>query len=355
MNKILFILHLPPPNHGAAKVGEIIKNSKVINENFECRFIPIKSSKTIGDIGKINFEKITLAKELKKRIEKELNEFKPDKIYYTPSTGLVGFLRDFYVTLPIRKYKTRNKHVEIFYHYHTKGLDRLKKVNFLLKRFLLGVNIIIVGSRLKEEFLEYSIKKIYILPNGVEDRFKNQKQKIKKAFLYMNHLIDMKGYKEVLKLAKNFPKYKFNFAGNFGGKEDEKYFFEFIRQYNLRNVVYHGFVKDQKKDEFFRKNDGLIFLTKNDIFGLVIIEAFSYGLPVFTTNQGAIPEIVDENVGMINESLDEDELIKNFEKFIKMYINEETFEKCKEKYLKNYTIEKFENNLKGILDGNNGL
>ena len=132
-NKVLFILHLPPPNHGAAKVGEIIKNSKVINENFECRFIPIKSSKTIGEIGKINFEKITLAKELKKRNEKELHEFRPDKIYYTPSMGLVGFLRDFYVTMPIRKYKTRNKHVEIFYHYHTKGLDRLKKVNFLYK------------------------------------------------------------------------------------------------------------------------------------------------------------------------------------------------------------------------------
>ena len=40
INKVLFILHLPPPNHGAAKVVEIIKNSKpdysgIANINFQ--------------------------------------------------------------------------------------------------------------------------------------------------------------------------------------------------------------------------------------------------------------------------------------------------------------------------------
>jgi hypothetical protein len=33
-NKILFILHLPPPVHGAAMMGKYIQESKIINTKF---------------------------------------------------------------------------------------------------------------------------------------------------------------------------------------------------------------------------------------------------------------------------------------------------------------------------------
>ena len=54
MNKqrILFVLHLPPPVHGAAMMGKYIHDSRVINEAFECKYINLTSAKTLQDIGK---------------------------------------------------------------------------------------------------------------------------------------------------------------------------------------------------------------------------------------------------------------------------------------------------------------
>ena len=37
--KILFILQIPHPCHGASILGAIIKNSLLINEEFECEFL----------------------------------------------------------------------------------------------------------------------------------------------------------------------------------------------------------------------------------------------------------------------------------------------------------------------------
>ena len=37
-SKILFILHIPPPVHGSSMVGQYIKESKIIQEEFDCRY-----------------------------------------------------------------------------------------------------------------------------------------------------------------------------------------------------------------------------------------------------------------------------------------------------------------------------
>ena len=50
--KILFVLHLPPPVHGAATVGLQVKNSTIVNEAFSCEYINLGTSVTIEEIGK---------------------------------------------------------------------------------------------------------------------------------------------------------------------------------------------------------------------------------------------------------------------------------------------------------------
>jgi hypothetical protein len=50
--KILFILHYPPPVHGAAVIGGYIKESVVINQAFNCSFINLSTSSTVEEIGK---------------------------------------------------------------------------------------------------------------------------------------------------------------------------------------------------------------------------------------------------------------------------------------------------------------
>jgi alpha-1,6-mannosyltransferase len=51
--------------------------------------------------------------------------------------------------------------------------------------------------------------------------------------------------------------------------------------------------------------DALVHAGSNETFGLVIVEAMACGLPVVGTSAGAVPELVDEQVGMLAAPRDE--------------------------------------------------
>lgn len=55
---ILFILHMPPPVHGASMVGQYIHDSHVINEAFNCHYFNLTLAKNLNDIGKGGIRKL---------------------------------------------------------------------------------------------------------------------------------------------------------------------------------------------------------------------------------------------------------------------------------------------------------
>ena len=57
-NSILFILHLPPPIHGASMVGKYIQESKLINSSFDCYYINLATAGDLSDIGQFSLKKI---------------------------------------------------------------------------------------------------------------------------------------------------------------------------------------------------------------------------------------------------------------------------------------------------------
>ena len=56
--RILFIMHMPPPVHGAAMVGKYIHDSKVINQSFDCHYLNLSASTNIAEVGVIGVKKI---------------------------------------------------------------------------------------------------------------------------------------------------------------------------------------------------------------------------------------------------------------------------------------------------------
>ena len=46
--KILFIMHMPPPVHGAAMVGQYIHDSKLINREFDCHYFNLTTAELAG-------------------------------------------------------------------------------------------------------------------------------------------------------------------------------------------------------------------------------------------------------------------------------------------------------------------
>ena len=119
--KLLLILHHSPPIHGASKVGDIILNSKEIASNFDTRYIKIKSSDGIENIGKFGISKILKSITLFFNVFFLLCSFRPQKIYFTVSPFGFAFYRDLIISIPIKCYSFF-KQCDVFYHYHASGI-----------------------------------------------------------------------------------------------------------------------------------------------------------------------------------------------------------------------------------------
>jgi len=79
-----------------------------------------------------------------------------------------------------------------------------------------------------------------------------------------------------------------------------------LRELELPNVVMLGFVEDGVLDGLFTNAKALVFPSLYEGFGLPILEAFSYGLPVITSNLGATKEIARDAALLVNsESVEE--------------------------------------------------
>lgn len=360
--KLLCILHRSPPAHGAAKVGDFIASSKKLDENFDCRFITIKSSDTIGDIGKVNFKKIYLVVELYFKVLWAVMVFRPEKIYFTASIRSVAFYRDLLIST-LWKFYRLFKDTDVYYHYHTKGVDDFvsaSKRNLKLTEFFVkDINLVLLSSLLRSDFEQVqTYKQIYYLPNGSENFFKEEefieyidtKYMEKKSIdvLYLSNMIKSKGYFGVLELAnltRNEPVH-YHFAGAWQNKEDEKEFFDYIETNGLlEKVTFYGFVNGIEKQSLFKRANFLIFPTryKAETFGLVITEALSYGVPVIATDEGSIPFILDERSGIVLDEVSS--LSEAFEKAKATLLTKETAMYCRQRYLENFSMNQFEDNL----------
>lgn len=358
--KLLCILHVPPPAHGASKVGEFIRSSDAINSAFECRYIPIRSSDTIGDIDKANLKKFYFVAELFVKIAWALIVFRPEKIYFTASVKSLAFYRDVLLSSLWKLYSMFTS-VEVFYHYHTKGIDNFVSAsarNLALTRwFVRDVNLILLSPMLESDFAKAkTYKRVLFLPNGVEDpiapdSFEPMIQKRlanneSTNILYLSNMIKSKGYFEVLKLASltRDQSIRYHFAGGWQNSEDEAEFFDYIATHNLQNsVTFHGFVNGEQKRALFERAHLFIFPTRypNEAFPLSILEAFSYGLPVIATDEASIPSILDDHSGIIVSDLG---LLEDALERAQSLISSETACYCRERYEQFYTLRRFEEN-----------
>lgn len=365
--KLLCILHRSPPAHGAAKVGDYIASSSQLAETFECRFITIKSSDTIGDIGKINLKKFYLVAELFLKVLWALIVFRPEKIYFTASIRSVAFYRDLLISTLWKLYQQIST-VDVYYHYHTKGVNEFVSAsarNLSLTRFFLrDIHLILLSPMLENDFDQVqTYQSVSYLPNGVEDTLDNDQleRMIEQRFthtetihlLYLSNMIKSKGYFEVLKLAQltqNRPIH-YHFAGGWQNSSDEKEFYETIESSHLSSTVtFHGFVNGEQKRALFENAHLFIFPTRyqNEAFPLSLLEAMSYALPSIATDEGSIPYILDQNSGIVLH--DTKDLLTPLERAIETLINPSTAYYCRQRYCEHFTQQQFEDNLINILE-----
>lgn len=137
-----------------------------------------------------------------------------------------------------------------------------------------------------------------------------------------------------------------------GGVGDDDRFQRMISDYRLSSIVIqHGWVDGVKKKDLFCSSDVFIHPSHFESFGISILEAMSYGLPVITTLIGGIPDFFEDGKNGVAVSPGN---IDEIYEAILFFVNDRSCifrmgENCKETSLKFSPME-IENKLQKIYD-----
>lgn len=371
--KILFILHLPPPVHGAALMGKYIHDSKLVNETFESHYINLATAKNLTDIGKVGIKKFINFAKLLKCIRKEIKRLKPQLVYVTPNACGGAFYKDFIVVEML-------KHMgcKVVVHYHNKGVSTRQDNKFddcLYKKFFEGIKVILLADNLYSDIHKYVKREdVIICNNGIPDVTADIHNIIEKhlskplKMLYLSNMMEEKGVWVLLEACKILKERGLDFICYFvGGWKDitEDTFYE--RTFasgltvstpnhinNEATIIALGPKYGNDKANCFNQSDVFVFPTfyHNECFPLVLLEAMQYGLACISTNEAGIPDIIDnEKTGLIVRKKDSLALADSIERLINnrglcMQMGQSGHKKYEEKF----TLDAFEKSICRILE-----
>lgn len=357
--RILFITPLPPPVHGSAMVSKYIQECKELNEVAECDFVNLSTSRHIDEIGKNSIKKyirfigaylITLWKLITHRYS---------LCYLAITCHDAGFLKDAPFVLLCKLFRRK-----IVIHQHNKGMqgcvDR-QPYKWLLPLVYKNTKVILLSWHLYPD-IEKVVKReqVIICPNGIPELFEQEPQFQRNNptpnLLFLSNLIESKGVYVLLDACKILKDKGYKFCCNFVGSESEEItkdiFEKEVAKRGLdKTIAYHGPQYGKDKEKFFETANIFVHPTKNDAFPLVLLEAMQYKLPIVTTDEGAIADIVTPLAnGLITISPTPEELSKNIARLLddnnlRTILGENGYKKFKEKF----TIKQFEKEITKIV------
>lgn len=362
---ILFILHLPPPVHGAAMMGKYIHDSKLINESFDCHYINLTTAKNLEDIGHFRLGKIVEFVKLLHRIRKSIKQLKPGLVYVTPNAKGGAFYKDFIVVEMIKSMGCK-----VIVHYHNKGVATRQDHwldDKLYRKFFHGIKVILLAEALYPDVQKYVRREdVYICPNGIPDTTGGKETSAERHnkiphLLFLSNLLVSKGVIVLLDALKILKDRGYSFVCDFVGGEtaeiDAARFNEEVEKRGLNQlVIYNGKKFGSDKDAFLRNADIFVFPTyyPNECFPLVLLEAMQQGLPCISTMEGGITSIIDDGkTGLLVNRQDADDLADKIAWMIEH--PKERIDMGVEGYRKTesmFIISQFEENLATILEDN---
>ena len=364
--KILFIMHMPPPVHGAAMMGQYIHDSKLINNRFDCHYINLTTAKNLQDIGRGGVKKLWKFLCLLARIVKVLMAVKPQLVYVTPNSHGGAFYKDFVVVelIKLLGYK-------VVVHYHNKGVATCQDKwldDKLYRIFFKNVKVILLADALYYDVEKYVKRKdVFICPNGIPETLDvepvAEKHHAIPQLLFLSNLLVDKGVLVLLDALKVLKDKGYSFVCHFVGGEtaeiDAARFAEEVEKRGLNEMaIYLGKKYGEEKCKEYEKSDAFVFPSLNEAFPLVNLEAMEYKLPVVASNVGGVSaEIKNGENGFLCTPGDTDAFVESIGKIIensdlRQKMGEDGYRKFKE----NFTLSAFENNfVEGLEFGYGGV
>ena len=308
--RILFILHLPPPIHGASMIGEQIRRSTALAAFCDARFINLSASSTLSEIGQGSWKKFLFVLRLLRDVQRELRRFSPDLVYVTPTSMLPGFLKDY---LLVRLLRRRGGRVVL--HLHNKRVSHYQERwlhDRLYRSFFRDADVILLSRALYPDVARYVPEdRVRICPNGLDaGLFLPRERSDIPVLLFLSNLLPSKGIVDLLDACRILKGRGSRFICRVVGAPSADIspdcLGKLIEERNLTSVVrYEGPLYGTEKRAALANADILVHPTREDCFPLVILEAMAAGLAVVSTREGAVPDEVEDGVtGLLCDKAD---------------------------------------------------
>lgn len=351
-------MHVPPPVHGASMMGKYIAKSNLIKSEKNIKIINLSTSISIDEVGrKIGLGKMSRYVAVLWKVFNSLIFFRPDLTYITITAKGKPFFKDFFI-ISLAKL-TGSKTI---LHFHNKGVSEKQDnycYNIFYKLTFTHSKVILLSNLLFSDIKKYVDKKnVYFCPNGIPNINCSLDKKESKIIriLFLSNLIESKGVYVLLEALKILKNRNINFLCNFvGGQSDisEAEFNNRLADLGLLNdVVYLGKKYGDDKNEIYLNSDIFVLPSyyHNECFPLVILEAMQFGLPIISTQEGAIPEIIEDNItGFVIERENTTALVDKIEFLVNNpKQRKEMGASAKTKYLSHYTMNMFEQKMNAI-------
>lgn len=308
----------PPPVNGLSMAFETLAEADEMREQFHIVKVDFAVKKQFIGVREILY-KIYFNLRLLFRLKKQVKNSHFDIFYLNLSTSIRGSNRDIMLVKMMKRYSPDSK---LVLHHHGGSFQsfyegcstwRKKKVRACLNR----ADIIIVLTK-KLSCMFWGLiddAKIQVVSNGIKGEEQLDKELLNKKLsaihekdclniVYLSTLIESKGFMEVLKSAELLKKGKrackihYIFAGAFRKKDMQDKFWKYIEEHKLKEMVeYRGVVRGEDKKKLLYQGDIFVLPTMlHEGQPISILETMAAGMPIVTTDQGGITDVVKDGI-----------------------------------------------------------
>lgn len=366
--KVVVFAHVPPPHHGQSYMVELMLRGLADPKyGVECFHVDARFARDSGDIGRFRPGKaLQIFGYILKAIRLRFSE-KADTFYYVPTPSRRNPLfRDWIVMFFCRPFFPK-----VILHWHAAGLaewlqTQPKIIRAISRRALGRAALSISLGRFNEADASwFRPSRSVIVPNGIPDPCRNfedvaraRRERLQNrlanggivSVVCLGLCTESKGYLDAVRAVASAnarqSRYRFHLtvAGPYFEPRDEEMYLRTMQELgNPAEIQRIGFVASEEKARLLAESDILCFPTwySAESFGLVLLEAMAFGVPVIATRWRSIPDLLPENYPGLVDVKSPDQIANAL---VTIAERDDTTD-FRARFLEKYSVEKFLNAL----------
>lgn len=295
--RILILGKLPPPVMGPAIATEIILGSK-LREEYDLHHFDTRINESVADMGRLKLAKIKIIRRKYSAFKDMLKEVKPQLVLIPIGQTTAGFFKD----IPFIRMAAKSG-AKVLIQLRGSAWRTWFNSSVAFRRMVVMQSLsrvsgaIVLGDNLRPIFEGLvADDKIFTVPNAADYTFP-EREKTGLRITYLANYLPGKGILELLQALEllsqkgNLPAFEFNGYGNWDNPAYRAQCESIAGR--LTHVTLHNAVSGTEKWQVLADTDIFVFApTMPEGHPWSIVEAMAAGLPIISTDRGAISQSV---------------------------------------------------------------